>query len=49
MTTLRPYREAMSQESAIEELRANAGTQFDPQITEALLGVVARGAVTRPL
>jgi HD-GYP domain-containing protein (c-di-GMP phosphodiesterase class II) len=47
MTTLRPYRQAMSQESAIEELEANAGTQFDPQIATALLGVVARGGVAR--
>ncbi|MGZ4409652.1 MAG: HD-GYP domain-containing protein [Gaiellaceae bacterium] len=47
MTTLRPYRPAMSQESAIEELRANAGTQFDPRIAAALLGVVARGGVAR--
>ena len=47
MTTLRPYRQAMSQESAIEELKANAGTQFDPQIATALLRVVARGGVAR--
>jgi PAS domain S-box-containing protein len=37
MTSDRPYREAMSEEEAREELRANAGTQFDPDVVEALL------------
>ena len=41
MTTNRPYRSAMSQETAIAELRGNAGTQFDPQVVEALLRVLA--------
>lgn len=40
MTTDRPYREAMSPEAAIEELRRNGGKQFDPQVVEALLRVV---------
>jgi two-component system cell cycle response regulator len=30
----RPYRPAMSSEQAIEELRAGAGTQFDPELVE---------------
>jgi diguanylate cyclase (GGDEF)-like protein len=30
----RPYREALSSEQAIEELRAGAGTQFDPELVE---------------
>jgi HD-GYP domain-containing protein (c-di-GMP phosphodiesterase class II) len=42
MTTDRPYRSALSQEHALEELRANAGTQFDPEVVSALLRVVAR-------
>jgi HD-GYP domain-containing protein (c-di-GMP phosphodiesterase class II) len=37
MTTNRPYRQAMSLSEAIEELRRCAGTQFDPQVVEALI------------
>ncbi len=37
MITTRPYREAMSAEDAIAELRAKSGTQFDPQVVGALL------------
>jgi hypothetical protein len=36
MTTDRPYREALPKERAIAELRAGAGSQFDPEIVEAL-------------
>ena len=41
MTTDRPYRDAMTVAAAVEELRAHAGTQFDPQVVEALIAVVA--------
>ena len=44
MTTDRPYRRAMSREAAIEELRTNAGTQFEPRVVEALVKVVAESA-----
>ncbi len=37
MTSTRPYREAMSEGEARAELRANAGTQFDPDVVDALL------------
>ena len=37
MITTCPYREAMSDADAIAELRDEAGTQFDPQVVEALL------------
>jgi PAS domain S-box-containing protein len=37
MTSDRPYRPAMTLESARQELRACAGTQFDPDIIHALL------------
>ena len=37
MTTRRPYREALAPPAALAELRANAGTQFDPAVVEAAL------------
>ena len=39
MTTTRSYREALSDDVAAHELRANAGTQFDPDIVVATLAV----------
>ena len=44
MTTLRPYRSAMTAEAAVAELRAAAGHQYDPLVVEALADVLA-GAV----
>jgi hypothetical protein len=46
MTTNRPYRNAMSQADALEELRAGAGTQFDPTVVEALCFLIESGAPT---
>jgi HD-GYP domain-containing protein (c-di-GMP phosphodiesterase class II) len=43
MTTDRPYRRAMSREAAIEELRSNAGTQFEPVVVDAVEAVVTEG------
>lgn len=40
MTTDRSYRAAMSLDEAIAELRANAGTQFDPDVVEILISIV---------
>jgi putative nucleotidyltransferase with HDIG domain len=37
MTSDRSYRAAMSHHEAIEELQANAGTQFDPVVVDALV------------
>ena len=42
MTTDRPYRKAMSVETAIKELRDNSGSQFDPDTVEALLRILSR-------
>ncbi len=38
MTSDRPYREAMSHAESIAELSRHAGTQFDPQVVEVLIG-----------
>lgn len=37
MTSDRPYRKAMSLDEAVQELKRNQGTQFDPAVVEALL------------
>ncbi len=42
MTTARPYREAMSAEDALGEIRRNSGSQFDPKVVDALMRVAAR-------
>jgi putative nucleotidyltransferase with HDIG domain len=42
MTTNRSYRHAMGADEARAELRRNAGTQFDPEVVEALLTVLTR-------
>jgi response regulator RpfG family c-di-GMP phosphodiesterase len=41
MTTSRPYRDPMSVESALAELRACAGTQFDPRVVQAFCAEIA--------
>lgn len=40
MTTDRPYRPAMREADALAELRAHAGTQFDPEVVEVLIRVL---------
>jgi putative nucleotidyltransferase with HDIG domain len=42
MTTRRVYRDALTPQVAIRELRVNAGSQFDPVVVEAALAVLAR-------
>ena len=46
MTTDRPYRAAIAPELALAELRANAGTQFEPRVVEAVCTVVERDLET---
>jgi putative nucleotidyltransferase with HDIG domain len=41
MTTDRPYRRAMAMPAAIGELRAGAGSQFDPRVVEAMTELLA--------
>jgi len=42
MTSRRPYREAMPQEDALEEIMRHSGTQFDPVTVEAFMRMVRR-------
>ena len=43
MVTTRPYRAAMSIADARAELSANRGTQFDPEVVDAILALTAEG------
>jgi len=40
MTSPRSYRDALSDEQALEEIRKGAGTQFDPKFVKAFIDVV---------
>ncbi len=40
MTTERPYKKALTKDQAMEELKQNSGTQFDPQIVDSFLRVL---------
>jgi HD-GYP domain-containing protein (c-di-GMP phosphodiesterase class II) len=42
MTSERPYRQAMPPQEALEQIRANTGTQFDPNVVEAFEAAVTR-------
>jgi two-component system, cell cycle response regulator len=44
ITTDRPYRRARDHDEALAELRANAGTQFDPWVVVELLSELRSGA-----
>lgn len=48
MITQRPYRSVKSIDAAVEEVRQNAGTQFDPKVVEAFLTVMKRRDI-RPM
>jgi HD-GYP domain-containing protein (c-di-GMP phosphodiesterase class II) len=45
MTTTRSYRTALSTDVALEEVRRNAGTQFDPRVAAVLVRLVEEGAI----
>jgi len=49
MTADRPYRQALSAHDARQELRANAGTQFDPLCAEALMAALRAPGPARPV
>ena len=40
MTSTRSYRVALSQDYAFNELRKHSGTQFDPEVVEALIEII---------
>jgi HD-GYP domain-containing protein (c-di-GMP phosphodiesterase class II) len=40
MNSRRPYRRPLAREQALAELERGAGTQFDPDVVEALLGLL---------
>jgi HD-GYP domain-containing protein (c-di-GMP phosphodiesterase class II) len=40
MTTNRPYRKALPLQTALDELNDNRGTQFDPDVVDALIAVL---------
>ena len=43
MVTDRPYRKGMTVEKAIEELKRKRGSQFDPQVVDAIVGLYQCG------
>lgn len=50
MTTTRSYRQALRTDVAMEELRRNSGSQFDPEIVKAMLkGLEEKQIIVRPL
>jgi len=42
MATKRPYREALSREQAIFELKGNSGKQFDPVVCETMIEILEK-------
>jgi putative two-component system response regulator len=46
MTTDRPYRAALSVEEAVRRLVAARGTQFDPELLDVFLQLIASGAIS---
>jgi HD-GYP domain-containing protein (c-di-GMP phosphodiesterase class II) len=48
MISVRPYRDALSREEAIEEVKRNTGTQFDPLVAKAFLSLMEDPAYQIP-
>lgn len=46
MTSDRPYHKGISLELAVEQVRKNAGTQFDPALANLFISLVERGEIT---
>ena len=49
MISKRPYRNALPVAVALDELRAGSGTQWDPQIVDAMLEIVQPSRAHRAL
>jgi HD-GYP domain-containing protein (c-di-GMP phosphodiesterase class II) len=49
MVAGRPYRSAIPPANAVEELRVHAGSQFDPEVVDALAATVGVRGVVVPL
>jgi HD-GYP domain-containing protein (c-di-GMP phosphodiesterase class II) len=47
MTSTRSYRKALDKEIAIEEIKKNAGKQFDPRVVAAFLKIINKENVTQ--
>ena len=48
MMSDRPYRSSLGLEKSLEELRSGRGTEFDPDIVDAFIRLVERGAIKIP-
>jgi HD-GYP domain-containing protein (c-di-GMP phosphodiesterase class II) len=48
IVTARPYRGAASEDDALAEIRACAGTQFDPAVVDAFVRAADRGFPVDP-
>ena len=48
MRTARPYRDALPDHEVVSQLRAEAGTKFDPDVIEALLDLLGHNAPDVP-
>ncbi len=48
VTSFRPYRTSLSLEEALQEIRRQAGAQFDPDMAEVFMQIVSGGLRTTP-
>ena len=48
MTSDRPYREAMTKEAAIAEIRQHAGSQFDPELAQVFIAMLLSLSADQP-
>jgi HD-GYP domain-containing protein (c-di-GMP phosphodiesterase class II) len=46
MRSVRAYKDAMTHEEAVAELRRCAGTQFDPAVVRAFVDIVERAGLS---